>query len=154
MTDWQLTIDANDPARMVAFWALALGYAVQPPPEGHRTWNDYYRSVGVPETELDATGDGTDRIYDPAGQGPKIWFQLVPETKQVKNRLHLDLYPGGGRTVPREERVRRARVRIDELVAAGATVARVYPDDFDTDADPDHWFAVLLDPEGNEFCVS
>ncbi len=56
--------------------------------------------------------------------------------------------------MPRAERVGRARVRIEELVSAGAIVARGYPDDFDADADPDHWFAVLLDPEGNEFCVS
>ena len=40
MTTWQLTIDCDDPARMVEFWAPALGYAVQPPPEGFATMND------------------------------------------------------------------------------------------------------------------
>ncbi len=32
-----------------------------------------------------------DSIVDPDGAGPRIWFQPVPETKVVKNRLHLDV---------------------------------------------------------------
>ena len=77
--EWHLTIDCTDPAVMVAFWGPALGYEVQPPPEGHATWNDWYRSVGVPEHELDPTGDGSDRIVDPSGRRPRFWFQAVPE---------------------------------------------------------------------------
>ena len=47
-------------------------------------------------------GAGADRIFDPQGPGPRIWFQAVPETKAVKNRLHLDIHASGGRTVPIE----------------------------------------------------
>ena len=101
MVTWQLTIDCADPARMVRFWGPALGYEVAPPPEGHATWNEWYLAVGVPAAELDLAGDGSDRLQDPTGAGPRIWFQAVPEPKTVKNRLHLDLYPPGrDRTLP------------------------------------------------------
>jgi hypothetical protein len=35
--------------------------------------------------------DGADRINDPEGHGPSIWFHVVPEAKAVKNRLHFDI---------------------------------------------------------------
>jgi hypothetical protein len=145
--EWQLTIDCAEPARLVRFWALALGYVPPDPPTGHATWRDWYLSVGVPESELGPPEeDAIDRLVDPTGRGPAIWFQIVPERKERKNRLHLDLRVGGGRTVPVENR----RARVDELVAtltaAGATITRI------TD-DPDHYAILLADPEGNEFCV-
>lgn len=154
MTAWQLTIDANDPARLVRFWATVLGYEPQPPPTGFDTWNDWYRSVGVPDEDLDVDGDGMDRIQDPAGEGPLIWFQLVPEVKSGKNRWHLDL-PGVDpeRRLPAGERARLVDQRIAELTALGATVLRRYPDDFDDQSAEGH-FVVMGDPEGNEFCVS
>ncbi len=148
---WQLTIDCTDPARLVRFWAPALGYEVQPPPPGHATWNDWYLSVGVPPEELDLDGDGADRIFDPTGRGPTIWFQPVPEGKVVKNRFHLDLYPPGGpsRTQPWAERVPRVEARVAELIEAGASV-------HNRTADEAHnaYFVVMLDPEGNEFCLA
>src|SRR6476646_4042116 len=148
---WQLTIDANDPARLVAFWAPVLGYEVQPPPVGHATWNAWYLSIGVPEDELDPTGDGADRIQDPTGRGPNIWFQAVPETKTGKNRLHLDvLATGGDRSLPLERRREVVEARVAELVAAGARVRTRFPE-----ADGiDHYGVVMLDPEGNEFCAA
>ncbi|HUG85092.1 MAG TPA: VOC family protein [Euzebya sp.] len=39
-------------------------------------------------------------------------------------------------------------------MAAGASIHRRFPEDFDTDSDRDHHFVVMQDPEGNEFCVS
>ena len=155
MVSWQLTIDCDNPARMVEFWAPVLGYAVQPPPEGFATMNDYYLSIGVPEDELDLDGDGTDRIYDPTGQGPRIWFQPVPERKTVKNRFHLDTYPTErDRTLPLDERRRIVEARVEELLALGATVWRRYPDDFEGEDSVSSYFVVMLDPEGNEFCVA
>jgi catechol 2,3-dioxygenase-like lactoylglutathione lyase family enzyme len=142
-----LTIDCADPARLVTFWCEALGYLPAPPPEDHPTWNDWYRSVGVPDEELDLTGDGCDRIIDPAGDGPPIWFQTVPEPKAGKNRLHLDLYVSGGRSTPIAERRAAVEVRVAELSALGAQVVR-------RSEDPQHYFAVLADPEGNEFCLA
>ena len=38
-TSWGLTIDAEDPARLAAFWADALGYVQADPPDGFETWN-------------------------------------------------------------------------------------------------------------------
>jgi hypothetical protein len=150
MVTWQLTIDCDDPGRMVKFWAPALGYEVQPPPEGFATMNDYYLSIGVPEDELDLDGDGADRIWDPAGEGPRIWFQPVPERKSVKNRLHLDLYPTGRDfTLPLAERKRLVDACVAELVAAGATV-RSGP----SGEAIGRYCMGMFDPEGNEFCVS
>jgi len=54
---------------------------------GFATWDDYWRDVGVGEEDL---GIGQDCIIDPDGKVPRIWFQVVPELKAVKNRLHLD----------------------------------------------------------------
>jgi hypothetical protein len=94
---YQLVIDCADPDRLARFWAAALGYEFEPPPAGFATWGDYWREVGVPEDELEI---GEDRIIDPAGNGPRIWFQVVPEIKTIKNRLHLDIHASGGRSVP------------------------------------------------------
>jgi aldehyde:ferredoxin oxidoreductase len=41
---WQLTIDANDPARLARFWARALGYQPAPPAEPATTWHAHYRA--------------------------------------------------------------------------------------------------------------
>ena len=85
---FQLVIDCAEPEPLARFWAAALGYVLEPPPEGFATWDDYYRDLGLPESFL---GHGTDCIIDPAGSGPRVWFQMVPDVKTVKNRLHLDL---------------------------------------------------------------
>ncbi len=148
MTDWHLTIDCADPTRLVEFWCAALDYVPQPPPEGHATWNDWYRSVGVPDDELDLDGDGTDRVCDPTGRRPSIWFQVVPEAKAVKNRLHLDVWVGEGRDDPPRGPERRALVdeRVARLLALGASVVRL-------DDEGDRYFVQLRDPEGNELCI-
>ena len=133
----QLTIDCSDPQRMVAFWAEALGYAPEPPPEGHATWRAYWAAMGVPES-----------IVDPAGHGPRVWFQQVPEPKTVKNRWHFDLKVGGGRDVPLDIRAQRVRATVERLVKAGATVVRVKDE-----PDAGFYATAMQDPEGNEFDV-
>lgn len=150
MTNWQLTIDCADPARLVAFWAVVLGYEVKAPPAGFDTWNAWYLSVGVAAEELDPDSDGADRISDPSGGGPDIWFQKVPEAKTTKNRLHLDVYVGGRRDRPIAERRHQVDARVDELVELGATIDHVA----DHVGSADHYFVVMQDPEGNEFCVA
>lgn len=145
---FQLVIDCTDPDRLVPFWAVALGYRPQDPPEGHSTWRDYYVSVGVPEEEL-GDGDCADRLVDPDGKGPAVWFQVVPEKKTIKNRLHLDVMVGGGRSIPVEVRRERVNARVDQLVGLGATV--LYTHDGDTAG---HYGVTMADPEGNEFCVA
>jgi hypothetical protein len=73
---------------------------------------------------------------DPDSMVPDLLFQRVPEGKTVKNRVHLDLEP----SIPREEEVER-------ILGLGATMEadRRNPDGTG--------WVVLLDPEGNEFCV-
>jgi len=154
VVEWQLTIDSNHPSRLVRFWAPVLDYEVQPPPEGFETWRAWYVSVGVPADEFGPDNDGTDPIFDPTGAGPKIWFQIVPEPKSGKNRLHLDIDVGGGRAVPLEGRARRVEARVAELLEAGGSVYRRYPADFEVVEDVDRYAVVMGDPEGNEFCVA
>jgi hypothetical protein len=143
---FQITIDARDSVRQADFWANALGYVPEPPPEGFAIWNDHYRSLGVPEEDL---FDGTDSIVDPAGAGPRIWFHVVPESKTCKNRLHFDLGVGGGRKVPVEVRKERVEAEAARLVGLGATrLETVSEEEFG------RYAVAMMDPEGNEFDIN
>jgi hypothetical protein len=146
-TRFSLTIDCSDPDRLTSFWADALGYKLKDPPAGFDDWLTYFRSIGVPEEEL----QGATAVYlvDPEGVGPQIFFQEVPEPKVVKNRVHLDLDVGGGRDVPLPTRRERVNAEADRLVGAGATRLRVSDEEV-----ANHYFVVMQDPEGNEFCLS
>jgi len=76
-------------------------------------------------------------LLRPKGE-PWMMFLKVPEAKTAKNRMHLDLLLDPA--VPRAHEVAR-------LVGLGATHL----------ADKDEWghsWAVLTDPEGNEFCIA
>jgi hypothetical protein len=143
---YQITIDCAEPDTMARFWAAVLGYDLQEPPEPHTSWKQYWVSVGVPED--DAEGYGYDSIVDPTGSRPRIWFQQVPEPKEVKNRLHFDLLVGGGRTVPLAERKQRVREEAKRTSALGATELRVMDN-----SEYDHFAIAMGDPEGNEFDI-
>jgi hypothetical protein len=150
MVSWHLTIDANDPAGMARFWGPVLGYVPEPPPDGFGSWLAWYQSV-VPEEDLDGDPDDyIDRLVDPAGAGPKIWFQPVPEKKTVKTRFHFDIYVAD-RSAPMEEIVATVDAKVAELVARGATVGHVNRVDTGT---LQRYGVVMHDPEGNEFCVA
>ena len=143
---FQLVIDCADPDRLARFWAAALGYELEPPPAGFPTWDDYYRDLGVPEEDL---GIGADSISDPQGHGPRIWFQVVPETKAIKNRLHLDIHASGEWTDPAETRRERVDAEAARLAALGATITGALSEDL---SDP---YAVgMRDPEDNEFDIN
>jgi glyoxalase superfamily protein len=124
----QITVDARDPRRLAAFWAVALGYVLQPPLPGYLV-----RASG--EEQFTA-------IVDPAGIGPRLLFQRVPEPKTLKNRVHLDVNAGHGYL----DRRAAVRAHVARLVAAGATVQREIQEETG-------WWMVLTDPEGNEFCL-
>jgi hypothetical protein len=143
---FQLVIDCADPDRLSRFWAAALHYQFEPAPEGFESWDDYYRDLGLGEEDL---GIGEDRISDPDGAGPRIWFQQVKEVKTVKNRLHLDISVGGGRDVPMQTRVARVDAEAQRLVGLGATMTRAL-------GEPglDHYGIAMTDPEGNEFDIN
>lgn len=144
-----VTIDCADPQRLVRFWCPALGYVPKPPPDGHGSWLDYWRSIGIPEDDLVGATDEPEVIVDPEGRRPRIWFQLVPEPKQVKNRVHLDLDVTQGRTPPLSERRRIVEAEADRLVGLGAARLRTMAPE-----GADYYAIVLADPEGNEFCIS
>ena len=146
--NFQLVIDCADPDRLARFWAAALRYEFQPPPAGFATWDDYWRDVGVPEEEL---GIGEDRIIDPGGGGPRIVFMVVPESKTIKNRLHLDISVSGGRKVPMATRKERIHAEARRLTELGATMVRVVPHE---DEGLDHYGVAMKDPEGNEFDIN
>ena len=143
---FQLVIDCSDPDRLARFWAQALHYELEPAPEGFDSWDDYYRDLGVGEEDL---GIGEDSITDPRGHGPRIWFQQVPESKTLKNRLHLDISVGGDRSVPIETRKSRVDAEAQRLVSLGAKLVRSL-------AEPglDHYGVAMTDPEGNEFDIN
>jgi Glyoxalase-like domain len=146
MVFWQLTIDANAPARLARFWASALGYQPAPPTEPQTTWQAHYHS------RLGAAAAFEDRIFDPEGLRPPIWFQQVPEAKAGKNRLHLDLYPTGrDNALPLGRRIEIIEAKVAELIGIGASVAQRTR--YDDPEDP-VYYVVMRDPEGNEFCVS
>jgi len=141
----QIVFDAQDPGRLAAFWAAALadrGYRVPDPPDGAADWPSWLAARGVPEDHWNdaAAVEST----DPAQ--PRLYFQRVPEPKTVKNRVHIDLQAGGGPSVPAEEQQQRIRAAVDRLTALGAAFVA------DRSGLGTSW-AVLQDPEGNEFCT-
>jgi hypothetical protein len=148
----QVSVDCASPQRLVAFWAAALGYVVEPPPEGFSTWNAYWLAVGVPPDELPSDGtDAADSIVDPTGIGPRVRFQQVPEPKTLKNRVHLDLKISGGRAVSLEQRQATVDAEVARLEELGASRLYVLGGE---GSGVDHYAVVLQDPEGNEFCVT
>ncbi len=128
----ELIVDAADPERLARFWALALGYKLQDPPPGFVTWPDFLTSIGVPESDWNSRS----ALVDPDGIGSRVFFQRVPESKTAKNRVHLDLASSS---------LEQQAAIVDRLVAAGATRVDIGQGDVP--------WAVLADPEGNEFCV-
>ena len=105
-----LCLDAVDDQALANWWCTAMGYTLKLAATG------------------DDVGQWTGGIADPAGAGPLIWINRVPEAKTIKNRMHLDVL---GDTA--------------ELISLGATLLRR--------RDAEIRWDILADPEGNEFCV-
>jgi hypothetical protein len=143
---FQLVIDCAAPEPLARFWAAALGYELEPPPHGFDSWDAYRRDLGVPEDELDR---GADCIVDPCGRGPRIWFQVVPERKAAKNRLHLDISVSGGRAVAIETRRQRVDAEATRLAVLGARLVGIHASE-----GLDHYAVAMVDPEGNEFDIN
>ena len=108
-----VVIDCSSLERSAQFWTAALGYVAEEDPGGR------YQSL-LPSD----------------GQGAEILLQRVPEAKQGKNRVHLDL------------RTRDLETETARLVSLGARVLTAEP------ISEHGWrWHVLADPDGNEFCV-
>jgi len=52
-TSIQLVFDTADPDREARFWAEALGYRRQPPPDGFDTWASFLQEQGIPKDVSD-----------------------------------------------------------------------------------------------------
>ena len=107
-----VVVDAVQPRVVADFWCHVLGWHV-----------------------LDED-DGVISIGPPDGAWPTIDVVPVPESKSVKNRLHLDLRADGTSTADELER----------LLGLGARHT-------DVGQGSDATWVVLSDPEGNEFCL-
>jgi predicted enzyme related to lactoylglutathione lyase len=105
-----VTFDCHDPHVVAHFWAAAIGYRIE---------------------QVDEYGA---RLTDPVGTHPRLLFLPVPESKAVKNRVHLDLHGGD------------MNDEVARLTSLGATVKQVFDN-------PGDVFTVMADPEGNEFCI-
>jgi catechol 2,3-dioxygenase-like lactoylglutathione lyase family enzyme len=141
-TQVQVTFDCADPAALSTFWAGALGYRLQDPPEGFATWEAFLTDLGVPEDEWNSAS----AVVDPDGSGPRLYFQRVPEPKAAKNRVHLDLNVGGPLGTPLDERKAAVDREVKRMKDLGAEVVR------DVEERGEFW-VVMRDPEGNEFCL-
>jgi catechol 2,3-dioxygenase-like lactoylglutathione lyase family enzyme len=139
----QVTFDAGDPARLSRFWAAALGYELDAPPEGFESWDAALAAWGVPEDQRNSAS----AIHDPQGDGPRVFFQQVPEPKAAKNRVHLDVRAAPG--LDGEERMAALEAECDRLVGLGATREQR----FEPEPGRTRGHLVMHDPEGNEFCL-
>jgi hypothetical protein len=123
---FQVTFDCAEPERVAAFWAEVLGYDLVPLPPGH---------------------DGAwSACVDPAGVGPRLYFQRVPEGKVVKNRVHLDVRVGTG--LVGAERLAALEAECARLIPLGATRGQLLLAGEDNES-----CQVMQDVEGNEFCL-
>jgi catechol 2,3-dioxygenase-like lactoylglutathione lyase family enzyme len=147
----QVTFDAHDPRALSTFWRDVLGY-VHPGPPGVEllegadplaAWEEFLARIGVPAEQRNSRS----AIEDPSGQGPRVFFQQVPEDKIAKNRVHLDVRAAPGLTG--DERMAALEAECARLVAFGAT--RIRREEPGPPMSMGH--IVMADPEGNEFCL-
>ncbi|MCA5892155.1 VOC family protein [Isoptericola sp. NEAU-Y5] len=117
---FQVTFDCADPERVARFWCEVLGYVM---PDG-----------------------ATNVAEDPTGEGPRMYFQRVPEGKVVKNRVHLDVRVGTG--LVGDERLAALRAEQARLEPLGATHLWTQLADGEEES-----CITMQDVEGNEFCV-
>ena len=122
-----LVFDCHRPSSLARFWAGALdAYEIAPYDDAEI---ERLREMGIDDIE-----DDPSVLLEAPGADLRLCFQLVPEPKAVKNRVHLDL------------RCDDAKAETARLVALGARVLST------TGPSPD--WVVLADPEGNEFCLA
>jgi hypothetical protein len=136
----QVTFDCADPRAVAEFWKAVLGYVDPPVPPGFDSWDAFDASLPA-----DRRGSAW-ACQDPNGVGPRLFFQRVPESKTVKNRVHLDVRVGTGLTG--EERVTALVTEATRLEALGARRVQLLLADEENES-----CQVMQDVEGNEFCL-
>jgi predicted enzyme related to lactoylglutathione lyase len=109
-----ITFDCADALAVATFWSQVLGRSID---DG----SDHgFASIGR---------------HDATRSIPSLFFEVVPEAKTAKNRVHIDVIDSDPHVVGR-------------LVALGATIVSEHS------SSGGHGWTVMSDPEGNEFCVS
>lgn len=147
----QITFDCHDPISQATFWAETLGYVIPGPPgvrldagdDPFAAWQEFVEGLGIDLKPEDLRA----AIEDPQGRGPRVFFQVVPEEKIVKNRIHLDVRAAPG--LQNHERMQALEDECQRLQDMGAQrLERVEPN-----PPMEPGFIVMADPEGNEFCL-
>ena len=124
-----IVFDCRDAAPLARFWSAALGWGVAPYDEAEL---DRLARKGV----YDPENDPSIMLEPPEDSDlPVIFFTEVSEERLGKNRVHLDL------TADNDH-----EVEIERLEALGARLRNWVEEDGEI-------WAVMQDPEGNEFCV-
>ena len=138
----QVTFDCADPNALAGFWNEVLGYRYDSPPPGFATWEEALDHFGVPDEDR----NNASASVDPEDDGPRLFFQKVPEGKELKNRLHLDVRAAPG--LEKDDRWSVLESEATRLTGLGASVlGRVEADQINAG------HIVMADPEGNEFCL-
>jgi hypothetical protein len=137
----QVVIACEDPSRLVEFWAAALGYIPEPPPEGFDTWQDFADAIGIPEANLNDIG----AVIDPDGIGPRFLFERY-NGGEPNQRVHIDVNVIGANVTDEERRdlLGEERARLEALGARFKKEA--------TGIAGEYWIE-MIDPGGNWFCV-
>jgi hypothetical protein len=138
----QIVFDSSDPSSLSKFYAEALHYKLQDPPSGFESWEGFLKAQAIPEEEWDYAS----AIVDPEGKGPRIYFQQMDTPKLGKNRLHIDVNASDGLDVPLAKRKEQVNSEVERLLRLGARKQREL-------LEMGEYCVVMLDPEGNEFCV-
>jgi hypothetical protein len=115
-----ITFDAADPGLLAGFWEQVTGFHEDP------------EDPNLPEH--------TEHLLLGHGGSPNLLFIRVPEPRQAKNRVHLDLMPADATAASRDAEIKR-------ITGLGAVLLADH-----REPGGSGW-AVLADPEGNEFCV-
>jgi len=147
----QVTFDAHDPRALSVFWGEVLSYVIPGPPgvelaagaDPLAAWDEFLARIGVPEDQWNSRS----AIEDPDNDGPRVFFQRVPEGKVAKNRVHLDVRAAPG--LQGDERMSALEAECQRLVALGATRLQR----FEPEPPMGAGHIVLEDPEGNVFCL-
>lgn len=140
----QVVIACEDPDRLAHFWADALGYVIQPPPQGFESWDEFADAVGIPEERR----NDISAVVDPDDDGPRILFERY-DGGAPNQRVHIDVNAVGGLGVELLDDERRARLVVERarLEGLGASFKREA-----TGMAGEIWIE-MFDPEGNWFCV-
>ena len=138
----QIVFDSINPSTLSRFYADALHYKLEDPPSGFESRDAFLRSQGIPEEEL----DNASAIVDPEGRGPRIYFQQPDTPKLGKNRLQIEINASDGMRVALAKRTDQVNAEVERLLRIGAKKLREL-------SEKGEYCVVMLDPEGNEFCV-